>query len=193
MTKRTFAAGCGLIFCASLAAADTVTVTLTSPQNGQTVGPGATANWQVSFTASAGDNFGLALLIVDLAQDVANPALLNLPPASAVPGPMANFSRPAGLSNPGEGGPTGYVGVQRGAAGEKNLIQIGGGQNTFGIANAPGSGIGENANVVAGVGQSGAVVLASGSFLAPATLGSYTFASANAEANTLDAVSSPPV
>jgi hypothetical protein len=192
MIRRAFAAGCGLMLSVAAASADTVTVSLTSPQDGQSVSPGATINWQISFTVSGGDNAGLALLIADLTQDPANPDLIDIPPATGVPGPMSNFSRPAGISNPGEGGPTGYVGVQRGTAGEENLIQIGGGQNTFGIANAPGSGIGENANVVGGVGQSGAVVLASGSFLAPAATGTYSYALANVVANTLDSVSTPP-
>ncbi len=176
------------------AAADTVTVSLTSPQNGLVLSPGDTVQWQITFNVSSGDNAGLALLITDFVQDAANPAALDIPQAAGVPGAMTNFSRPAGVSNPGEGASpsTGYVGVQRGTAGARNLIQIGGGQNTFGVARPPGSGIAENANVVSGVGQSGDVVLASGSFLAPAVDGAYSYSLANVVANTLVAVAAPP-
>lgn len=173
--------------------AQTVTLSLSSPENGASVAPGATINWSINFTVSPGDNAGLALLSVDLAQAAANPAKFDIPPASAVPAAMANFSRPAGISNPGEINPTtGYIGVQRGAMGEKNLKQIGGAQNTFGQARPPGSGIAENANVTGGVGQSGSVTLASGSFTAPSVDGTYTFQIENAIANVMSAVNAPP-
>ncbi|MCC6357189.1 MAG: hypothetical protein IT450_00475 [Phycisphaerales bacterium] len=178
---------------ATSATAQSVSLSLTSPQNGTTVSPGATVNWSISFTVSTGNNQGLALLATDLVQDPANPALFDLTPAGSVPSPMANFSRPAGISNPGETNPvTGYGGVLRGTAGQRNLIQIGGAQNTFGQARPAGSGMAENASVVGGVGQSGSVVLASGSFAAPATGGAYTFSLANAVANVLTAVNTPP-
>ena len=177
---------------ALFASAQTVNVTLSSPQNGQTVAAGATVNWTIAFTVSGGDNAGLALLSADLTQAGTNPGTLNIPYASGVPAPMTNFSRPAGISNPGEGGnTTGYVGVQRGDAGERNLIQIGGGQNTFGQI-AAGGGVGQNATVVPGRGQSGSVTLASGSFQAPAAPGAYTFALANVVANVLEQVNAPP-
>lgn len=173
--------------------AQTVTVSLTSSEDGMTVSPGATINWQIAFTTSTGDNAGLALLIADLEQDAGNPGTLDIPPAGSVPGAMANFSRPAGISNPGELNPaTGYVGVQRGTMGALNLVQIGGGQNTFGVAQPGGTGIAENANVVGGVGQSGSVVLASGSFAAPATDGDYTFNMTNVIANVVDTLNTPP-
>lgn len=182
--------GCGGV--ALFACAQTVNVSLSSPQNGQTVMPGSTVNWSISFTVSGGDNAGLALLSADLVQATDNPATLNIPYASGVPAPMTNFSRPAGISNPGEGGnPTGYVGVQRGASGARDLIQIGGGQNTFGQAAGSG-GVAQNANVVAGVGQSGAVTLASGSFQAPSAEGTYSFSLANVVANVLEQVNAPP-
>lgn len=174
------------------AAAQSVAVNLASPQNGQTVAPGSTVNWTISVQVSAGDNQGLALIAADLVQDAANPATLDIPPAAGVPSAMSNFSRPAGISNPGEGGAsTGYVGVQRGTAGARNLIQIGGAQNTFGVART-GTGMGESANVVGGVGQSGAVTIASGSFIAPATEGNYTFSLANTTANVLTQRNDPP-
>lgn len=175
------------------AVAQSVSLSLTSPQNGATVSAGSTVNWSISFTVSGGNNQGLALLATDLIQDPANPALFDLVPASGVPAPMTNFSRPAGISNPGETNPaTGYVGVLRGTAGQRNLIQIGGAQNTFGQARPAGSGIAENAIITGGVGQSGSVVLATGSFTAPATQGAYTFSLANSVANVLTAVNTPP-
>src|SRR5262245_13314534 len=113
--------------------AQTVSLSLSSPQNGQTVSPGATINWTIAFTVWAANNQGLALLSTDLVQDDTNPDLFDLSPASGVPAPMSNFSRPAGVSNPGETNPaTGYIGVLRGNPGERNVIQIGGAQNTFG-------------------------------------------------------------
>ncbi len=175
------------------ALASTVTVTLSSPQDGLVLAPGATVNWTVSFSDSSGDNAGLALLVVDLVQDAANPATLDIPPAGSVPAAMIKFSRPQGIANPGESDPTtGYIGVQRGTAGARNLVQIGGGQNVFGVAQPPGTGIAENAVVSGGIGQSGSVTLASGSFAAPSDCGSYVFSLENIYANTLDSVSTPP-
>ena len=175
------------------AMAQTVTVSLDSSADGQTVSPGATIDWTISFTVSTGDNVGLALLICDLQQDGANPETFDLSPASSVPAAMTNFSRPNGISNPGETDPTtGYIGVLRGDTGAMNLVQIGGAQNTFGEALASGTGIGENAVVTGAVGQSGSVILAEGSFTAPSTAGTYTFSLANAMANVLTQVSTPP-
>lgn len=173
--------------------AQTVTLALSSPQNGQTLAPGATIDWSIGFSVSSGNNQGLALLVVDLVQDASNPAYLEIPPASGVPAAMANFSRPAGITNPPETNPiTGYTGVQRGVAGHMDLIQIGGAQNTFGVARPPGSGAAESATVVGGVGQSGAEVLASGSFAAPCDAGSYTFRLSSALANVVTQLNGPP-
>ena len=187
---------CGLAALAMSAAAlaQTVTVSLTSPQNGTTVSPGATITWTIGFTVSSGDNAGLALLATDLAQDATNnPATIDIPYAAGVPGAMTNFSRPAGISNPGEGGnTTGYVGVQRGTAGARNLVQIGGGQNTFGQAPPPSSGVAQNVTASGGVGQSGSVTLATGSFTAPSATGLYTFQLQNTIANVIQTLNSPP-
>ena len=73
-----------------------------------------------------------------------------------------------------------------------NLIQVGGGQNTFGQAMSPGSGVAENANVVAGVGQGAPQILASGSFSAPSACGTYTFELTDAVANVLLERNDPP-
>lgn len=171
----------------------TVTLTLESPQNDQVVQPDASIEWHILFTVSQGDNEGLALLSCDLVQDPNNAALLDIPPADGVPAEMANFSRPDGICNPGETDPvTGYIGVQRGEAGQMNLIQVGGGQNTFGQAMSPGSGVAENANVVAGVGQGTPLILAAGSFTAPSTCGTYAYELTDAVANVLLEHNDPP-
>ncbi len=177
-------------------ATGSVTLFLESPAAGQTIPGGATVNWIIKVSVSTGDNYGLALLACDLVQAAANPAKLDLPPGNAatIPAEMAVFNRPAGIANPGENGaPSGFIGVQRGTAGEKNLVQIGGGQNTFGTAMPPGTGIGENAQVSSGIGQGGSPQLVlSGSFAAPATNGSYTFSLQNGTANVLVTVGAPP-
>ena len=171
----------------------TVTLTLEAIKDGQTIGQGMPIQWTIKVAVSTGDNAGLALIGVDLAQDDANPAFFDIPPATGVPPEMTNLSRPAGISNPGESDPnTGYIGVQRGDSGHKDLIQIGGGQNTFGEALDPGTGIGENANVTGGIGQSGAQTVASGTFDAPDTPGVYTFTLENAVANVVETLNTPP-
>ena len=172
--------------------AQTVTLDLTSPQNGTTVTAGATVEWSVYATVSTGDNAGLALVAVDLEQNAGNPELFDLLPGTegSIDATMLQFSRPQGIANPGEGGATtGYIGVQRGTAGSMNLKQIGGAQNTFGAA---GSTMGLDYNVEGGVGQSGAQLVVSGSFTAPSTDGTYSFSLTNGLANVLDSVQTPP-
>ncbi len=187
MLKRILAIASGTLLVGAVGA-QTVTVSLTSPQSGQTVAPGSSVSWTIAFTVSTGNNQGLALLSADLVPDADNPAVITLVPAT-VPVGMTNFSRPAGISNPGESNPaTGYGGVLRSGS----LVQIGGAQNTFGVAQPAGTGIAENANVTSGVGQSGSVTLASGTFTAPTTQGSYTLALSNVVANTLVQRNNPP-
>ncbi len=177
---------------ASVATGQTVTLSLTSPQAGQNVAPGTTINWTISVSVPVSGSAGLALVATDLVPDAANPVKFDIPPgnAASIDATMSQFSRPAGISNPGEGSATtGYIGVQRGTAGQKYLKQIGGAQNTFGV---PGTAIGLDFNVASGVGQSGARTVLSGSFVAPATAGAYTFRLANAMANVLNSVGTPP-
>ncbi|MFN0060108.1 MAG: hypothetical protein ACKVX7_16745 [Planctomycetota bacterium] len=172
------------------ARAATVTLTLASPQAGTVVSPGATIAWTISAGVSSGDNFGLALVLVDLVQDPGNPSTMDLPPASGVPPAMELFSRPLGFSNPGPGGVgTGYVGLARGAPGALNLVQIGGAINTFGVA---GAGIGLSTTVPVGVGQGAPVVIAEGVLFAPLTPGNYALQLQNATASTLHAVAAAP-
>ncbi|MCK4341977.1 MAG: hypothetical protein KAY37_09670 [Phycisphaerae bacterium] len=169
----------------------TATLTLTSTQSGETVAPSDPIDWAVYVEASTGDNFGLALICCDLVQDAGNPAMFDIPPGDAlsIADPMDKFNRPAGISNPGEGGePSGYIGVQRGDAGSMNLIQLGGAQNTFGAA---GTTMGQVFDYNPLVGQSGPQLVLSGLFNAPATDGVYTFRLENGIANVLDA-NDPP-
>lgn len=177
------------VFAAVASADPVVVVSVGSSLDGGAVAAGASIDWTVSFTVSAGDNDGLSLLSVDFSQAPTNPVLFDIPSATGVPAGMTNFARPLGVSNPGVGG---YRGTQIGTVGQKNLVQIGGGQNTFGTALTAGSGVGESANVVADVGQSGAQVLASGSFVAPNTCGNYTFNISNALATVLNDRNDPP-
>lgn len=184
-----FSSGCAL----SALADPGVAFSLSSSRTGTVVAPGSSIDWSIAFSVSPGDNLGAALVSVDLQQQSGNPVLFDLPPAMDIPPAMANFNRPAGLCNPGEGGaPSGYAGVRRGTAGARNLVQIGGAQNTFGQAFPAGAGVGENANVIVGVGQSGPQVLAAGSFSAPAACGQYTFSLANPIASVILAHNNPP-
>jgi len=186
-----------LVLTATAFAVPTVTITLESSKNGGSVEPGGTVDWTIKATVSTGDNNGLALIATDLIQDPANAVKFDLTPATSVPAGMTNFARTAGIANPDEAGKAGYLGVQRGTSPGKNLIQIGGGQNTFGTALPSGSGLGQSAAVVAGVGQAGAVVIASGTFTVPtdATEGTVlTYRLQNAIANVLNYyASNPPV
>jgi hypothetical protein len=195
LTRRICALLAVAALSASALAAGTVSFILESPQAGTNVAPGAIIDWTIKVSVSTGDNVGLALFACDLTQDAANPEKFDLPygNAASIPAALAKFNRPLGITNPGEAGnPSGYVGVQRGTAGAKNLVQIGGAQNTFGTAMASGSGIAENAVVTGGVGQSGQQIVLSGSFTAPATTGAYTFRLENALANVLTSVATPP-
>ena len=179
-----------VVVLAATTLASTVTLTLESTKNGQTVGPNTPIDWTIKASVSTGDNAGLALVSVGFTQDPNNPLKFDLPPATGVPTGMGNFARPAGISNPGSATPDfGYRGDQRGTTGQKNLVQIGGGQNTFGQA---GSTIGTSVTVAQGVGQSAPQIIASGTFNAPTTLGTYRYYLDSGLANTLNAMT-PPV
>jgi hypothetical protein len=179
-----------LLAVASLSAQETVSFELRSPVDGGLACPGTSVDWEIWTHVTTTGSQGLALVSIGLSQDDANPMRFDLPPADGVPAAMANFSRPEGISNPGEGGAsTGYIGVRRGTPGEMNLVQIGGGQNTFG---APGQSMGTNPYVVAGVGLDQEVLVAAGSFATPTTVGAYTLRIENVLANVLMEVNTPP-
>ncbi len=180
------------LFATAALAGGTATFVLDSPSNGQNVSPGATITWNIRLSVSTGDNLGLALFVCDLVQDPNNPAQFDIPPGNpaSIPAVLQGFNRPRGITNPGEnGGASGYIGVQRGTAGQKNLIQIGGAQNTFGQA---GTGFATDPNVAGSIAQPGPQLVLSGTFTAPATNGRYTFSLANAAANVLETLNTPP-
>lgn len=184
-----------LLLCAATAPAfggGTVTLDLVSPSSGVHYRGDAPAEiqWSITATVSAGDNMGLACLLVDLVQDPGNPQSAVLTPASGVPPEMVGFDRPAGISNPGNG----YVGTLVVYAGRDALVQIGGAQNNFGGLPEPAvSGFGEDFQVDANVGQAAqGQLIASGSFATPSTMGAYTVLLQNPIANTLDTVNEPP-
>jgi len=169
----------------------TVTLELTSPSTGQVLLPGQPVEWTVSATVSQGDNAGLALVIADLVQNGANPELFDIPPAYGLHPAMDYFVSPQGISNPApDGGVVGYFGTPVGPEGAKNLIQIGGAQNTFG---EPGEVMGMISSVTPAVGQAGPQIIAQGSFLSPATPGMYTFQLENGIANVLNVIDPPPI
>lgn len=172
----------------------TVTLTLQRTDTyGANVNPGDLIVWEIVAQVSSTDNDGLALISVDLIQNATNPELINLPLAVR-PAAMVDFDRPNGISNPDPNDPSGpgtaYGGTPiAGATGGLNLIQIGGSQNTFGIA---GDSIGLDVVIDKFIGHVDQVI-ASGSFAAPNTLGGpYTFDLLNGVANTLDQLQNPP-
>lgn len=165
------------------ASGSTAVFRLSSPRNGGQVAPGALIPWSITVTLSAGDNAGLAFALVDLVQGEGNPGKLDIPPAERVPQGLERFSSPLGISNPGEGGAgSGYTGLSRGFTGAKNLVQIGGAQNTFG---KPGEVMGRQTAVLTGLAQGRELLLAQGAFRAPQANGVYRFSLANAAANSL--------
>ncbi len=174
-------------------AAGTVTLHLDSARNGTTVAPGAPIQWTITAALSTGDNFGLALIAVDLRQSEANPQHFDLPPAGGVPAGMEGFVRPAGISNPGPGGAgSAWGGTPVGKPGATDLAQIGGAQNTFGVPFATGAGL--DVDVDGGIGQGpGGQIIASGFFNAPPTPGTYTIFLDAGLANTLDHIHAPPM
>lgn len=177
----------GLLLAVPCLADGTVSLTLSSPSDGQDVDAGASVSWTITAEVSTGDNLGLALIAVDLLQDELNPELMDIPPADAAPTEMQGFALPGGVTNP-----AGYPGTQVGDTGEQNLLQIGGGQNIFGQAGP--TGIGQDVDVDSSIGQGvGGQVIATGSFNAPATTGSYTFTISGAVANTLETVQAAPL
>ena len=138
----------------------TITFGLPSSSVGATVSPDV--DWVITATLSTGDNAALALVSVDLVQDVGKLELFDMPQAAGVPVAREGFNRPAGISYLGPAG-SGSGGTAVGPEGARNFLQIGGMQNTFG---APSDGNGQSP---------GGQEAASDSFPAPATLGVYTF------------------
>jgi len=177
----------------------TVTFSLSSPQEWKSVLPGALIEWSITAKAGTENNLGLAFFSVNLVQDPNNPKLFDLSPGDRASSGMEGFDRPGGFTNVGDD-PWGsaYGGTPHGEAGRMNLEQIGGCQNTFGVAAPP---LGPNGNVLlgqdvdvdAGVGQGpDGQVVATGSFRAPLRNGLYTFSIESTVANILAQINAPP-
>jgi hypothetical protein len=179
-----------------------VAVSLSSSRDGRIVPPGTRVNWEITAFVSPSDNRGLALISVDLVQDPNNPELHDLRRGDVALGAMRQFDWPKGFSNPGD--PlavpmvSGFGGTPTGLLGQRDLTQIGGAQNTFGL---PGPCLGDAGDICTGqdiipeigVGQlPEGVRVTKGSFRAPVTPGTYRFSLANLRANTLDVVNAPP-
>ena len=156
-----------------------VDLSVSSESDGQAVAPAAPINWEITAHITGGDSEGLALLVVDLAQDAGNPEVFALPLANDVPPGMESFAPPTGVSNPGQPPEFfGYGGTQLGG----DLLQIGGGQDTSGaVAVVEDVALGPEPQVIA-----------TGSFPAPSSLGTYVLHIESPEANVLQAVPLPP-
>jgi hypothetical protein len=142
-----------------------------SPQDGQTVAPGSTLNWHVWMENSTGPGLGLSGVLCNFRQDTANPSLLDLTPGSRSTA-MLDWDIPRGICNRTSSGLSAFGGSQRGNPGARDLIQLGGMQNTLGIVGAT---QGIDAVVEVGVGRSGPVLIASGSFITPSAPGVYRY------------------
>lgn len=167
--------------------ASTATFWLTSPSNRKFVKPGDTINWAIEIQLS-NDNVGLAGFTVDLLQSADNASLFDIPVGAITPGGLRGFARVGGISNPTEPAGPGYGGSQRGTVGALNLVQIGGMQNTFGVA---GDVIGLDVQVDKQIAVGVRRLVASGSFVAPATSGNYRFTLANGLANVIVSSAQP--
>ncbi len=188
--NTTLAAAVTVLMCsASTLAQGLVQISLSSLQSGGSVVPGAPIDWEITCAVSEEGNQGLALVLVDLVQDPNNPELIELPPGERAPAGMERFDGPLGLANRGPSGSS-YGGTPFGKPGARNLVQIGGAQNTFGV---PLGALGLNTNVVTSIGQGRQPQLvAKGSFRAPATPGRYAFFLFKPRANTITLVNPPP-
>jgi len=177
-----------------------VEFSLASTSHKKVVAPGERIEWKIKALVSTLENQGLAMFSVDLVQDPGNPDFFDMPAGNRAPNPMKGFDRPKGITNPIEEDPwgSGYGGISDGPYGAKNVIQIGGMQNTFGIKGpclGPSYDIctGRDNVVDADIGQNAAGrIIATGEFNAPDTPGLYFFNLENAMANTLEQVNNPP-
>jgi hypothetical protein len=161
--------------------------------------PGETVSWMVTAQVTGG-SFGLAMISFDLLQHPGNPRLFDMPPGDSAPPGMELFDRPAGFTNPAlliEG--AGYGGTPTvSPQGHEDLRQVGGAQNTFGVAgpcfgvaNVPC--VGQNVDVRPGVGQTGdGQVIATGRFPAPDVPGEYLFSLETVVTKVLERAALPP-
>jgi hypothetical protein len=180
--------------------ASKVKVWLLSEFHGRVVQPGDDIPWAVQVRV-AGPNRGLALISVDLVQHEANPVFIDLPAGNTAPAGMEALDVPSGFTNPGPGlGFSGYGGTPvLSSLGGSNLLQIGGAQNTFGVAGpCMGTGaavcIGQSTTVTPGIGRHGeGQMVAGGVFQAPDAAGLYRLVLRGVQASVLGEPASPPL
>lgn len=192
MSLRTLFALSSLVACLPTSLrAETAHLRLDSPQDGASLEPGARVDWSISLEL-AGESDGLALALVDLTQDPANPEPIDIAPAARVPAGMERFDRPLGFSNPAFGeAASGYLGTAvPSSTGGSDLAQIGGAQNTFGVT---GESMGQSTAIVQGVGLDGEIVLAHGSLTAPSIPGTYRFVVRDPRVNVLSETREAPL
>ena len=176
----------------------TVRVELTSPQDGTTIAPGESIQWDLTVYVSDGDNLGLAMISCDLEQNPNNPQLTNVHMGWGGGDIMREFDAPKGYSNPGPIPElSGFGGTEIGPAGQANLYQIGGAQNTFGRVGpcmGPNDEIcmGQDVLVNIGVGQAPQGERVAYGPLRVNAPGTYTFEVTQAFANTLRKVNAAP-
>ena len=159
------------------------TIDLMSPQSNSTVLPNSTVQWSIVIQMDLNTR-GLAGWSADLLQSTSNPSQFDMPPADLATSLLSDFDRPRGIANPlvtGAGG--GYAGTQVGLPGARNLIQLGGAQNTFGVSLGT---IGTDPLVNADIARNAQVTVASGQFFLPSTAGTYCFQLANVRVNSLE-------
>ena len=144
--------------------------------------PGGLVNYQVIGLLSDDDNQGLALVGFDLDFDGGDLSQADTPmgdPDSGCENPMIHFTKPWGITNPAGFGGTIING---------DLIQVGGGQNTFN--NTPDNAPFPIGAVLLGVAQPsgcGPALLVTGALTAPSVPGLYTLALENLFANIITA------
>ena len=177
----------------------TVRIELTSPQDGMTLPPAASIEWNLTAYVSLNDNLGLAMISCDIEQDPSNPEPTTVHMGWSGGDIMREFDLPKGFTNPGPAVEvSGFGGTEVGEPTKKNLFQIGGAQNTFGVPGpclGPAGEVcmGQDVFVDTGVGQSAqGEHIAYGPLRAPVTPGTYTFRLKRASANTLHVVNAPP-
>lgn len=143
--KKTFGIVAASILCGSVASAADLNLSVTSPgsapcggANCVTVAPGSTVNYEiVGQLSSDADNDGLALFGLNLTFDGGDLAAADIPVGPSSAGnPMPAFVRLEGITNPDSPCPPacGFGGTliaDTAAPFFKQLVQIGGGQNTI--------------------------------------------------------------
>ena len=145
-------------------------VVLTSPAQNTTVSPGVSISWNVSVQLTPGQSLGLAGLICTLEQSPSNPAAIALTPGTRAAG-VANFDLPLGLANQTSSGASAFGGTPTGTGQSLELLQMGGLQNTLGVA---GTVRGTDAVVDSNLALAAPLSMVQGTFQAPSVAGTYS-------------------